>query len=105
MSTSYRKRAWSEEVGEGTETVSGAKQLELWAMDLRDRAHVTPEESDKAAAEIGAGILAVGSEIVEQLTQIGVSLEVMLETGDYRVNPGVTSGVVAGTNCQPKEGE
>ena len=94
MSMSYRKRAWSEEVGEGTETVSGAKQLELWAMDLRDRAHVTPEESDKAYAEVGAAVLAVGSEIVDQLTQISTALQVMMDRG-----------AVAGTDCQPEDDE
>jgi len=95
MSTSYKKREWSRSVGESTETVSGARQLEFWAdaMLLRaDKQGVIQEA--KANMELGAAVLAVGSEVVAQLTQLVTVLQVMLDRG-----------AVAGTDCQPKEDE
>ncbi len=104
MSGSYRRRDWADEVGAGTETVSVQKQLELWACSLRGRSKMEISQEATAITETCAAVLAVGGEIVDQLTQITEALQVMLETGDYRA-PGVTSGAVAGTDCQPEDDE
>lgn len=97
MSGSYRRRDWADEVGKGTETVSVASQLEAWAYNLRMSAKMEVNHQAKATAEYGAAVLAVGAEIVEQLTQISVTLMIMRE--ETRSTP----GVVAGTDCKPEE--
>ena len=94
MSTSYKKREWSRSVGESTETVSGARQLEFWANELLCRTSQGLSQEAKATEELAAAVLAVGSEVVAQLTQMVTVLQIMLERG-----------VVAGTDCKPGEGE
>ena len=85
MSISYRKREWSRVVGEGTETVSVAKQLELWAdIMLFDAAKQGMNQEVKAITEHGAAVLAVGSEIVDQLSAISTTLEFILNAQNAR---------------------